>query len=979
MTITEYEPDQRLGPYTVKRKEPLDHLRGTFYELVHEPTGARHVHIAVPDFNNTFSVVFPTVPQDSTGVAHILEHVVLCGSENFPLRDPFFAMLPRSLKTFMNAMTSRDTTMYPFSTRNTKDFFNLLSIYLDAAFFPRIDEEAFKQEGHRLEFENPEDPESGLRFKGVVFNEMKGAMASAGSAMNKALGNALFPGLTYANNSGGDPEDIPNLTWEVLKKFHAKHYHPSNAYFFSYGNLPLKTLLNEIDEKALSRFEKVVVDVDIPDVNRFDKPIKAEATYSLSKDQDPTRMGQTLVAWVTGKASDSLQMLSMEILQTVLLGNSAAPLHKALIQSGIGDALGDGTGFQKSSKETVFAAGLKGMDPDNAEQVEAVVLDTLKQVVEDGVDQEQVDAAIHQIELRSREVSNAGGGYSLNTFFRVIGSWIYGGDPYRALMFDEDLKNVELERKSGRYFENLIQTQLLDNNHRATLILRPDQEKDEKDRRKEMDRLAKISNTLTEEDKGKIVKLAASLKYRQERDQDLSVLPTLELSDVPMDFEDVPHTIEEIDGATVGWFPQPTNGIAYLSMAGDFGGLDDRSIDMLSFFSSCLTKSGAGTSDYLEVARRITTYTGGIGTHPWVRQQFGQEGILRPSFSMSGKALARNLVPFVQLVKDISSGAKFERGRLKELIAQSKAQLESTIGQRGMQYAALIAASKLSGSAWIKHRIGGIPQIVLLRELAALSDSEIDELIERFNSIRKHVFRSEQLKICVTAEEKEFPQTRALLEELIGTLDAPSVQNPRLVAEPQPLKHEAVTTASPVNYVIKTHRAVTITHPDAPPLKVAGHLMRSPFLHREIREKGGAYGSQSALDAEDGLFQFGSFRDPHIVRTFQIFESAVKDTLASSIDAEHLKEAILASCGEIDPLESPDTKGHRRFFDDLVGYTLDLKSKFKQGLLEVTPEDVKRVLETYLTGGAAMAVVGSPEKVAEANERMGGIFEIAVI
>src|ERR1700688_2140143 len=294
-----------IGGYTIRRREDLDRLDGAHLEVEHDRTGGPHIHIESKDDNNAFAVFFPTVPKDSTGVAHILEHVVLAGSQKYPVRDPFFSMTRRSLATFMNAFTSADWTMYPFSSRNKKDFKNLLDVYLDATFFPRLDEDSFKQEGIRFEFEDPADPSSGLRYKGIVYNEMKGALASPGAAVQKIVGETLFPGLTYSYISGGDPENIPDLTWDQLRKFHATHYHPSNAYFYTYGDQDLEETLAGIEEGALKHFDRIDVDTSIPDVRRFRKPIKATEPYPATKGEDNTKKAQALVAWVTAHTGDS--------------------------------------------------------------------------------------------------------------------------------------------------------------------------------------------------------------------------------------------------------------------------------------------------------------------------------------------------------------------------------------------------------------------------------------------------------------------------------------------------------------------------------------------------------------------------------------------------------------------------------------------------------------------------------------------------
>src|SRR5258708_1618715 len=443
-------------------------------ELVHERTGARHIHIECSDDNNAFAVSFATVPSDSTGVAHILEHVVLAGSRRFRVGDPFFSMPRRSLASFMNALTSPDSTTYPCSTRNAKDYMNLLLVYLDAAFFPLLEEDSFKQEGIRFEFENPADAQSGLRYKGVVFNEMKGALATPQAAMQRNLGRTLFPGLTYANVSGGDPEHIPDLTWERLRRFHAEHYHPSNAYFYTYGNQPLDRTLAVIEENVLSKFERFAIDTSIANVNRFSKPVASVEPYSAAAGEDNSRKAQALVGWVTVPAIDSFRLLSMRVLSEVLLGNSGSPLRKALIDSKIGSALADGSGFQDDYKETVFGAGLKGIAIDDANKVERVVLQTLERLSKDGGDTAQSDAAVHRLEFEKRERSNAGYPYALKVLFTFLGAYQYGGDPYTALNLDADLDHLERARKEGRFFENLISAELLDNQHLALLGLQPD-------------------------------------------------------------------------------------------------------------------------------------------------------------------------------------------------------------------------------------------------------------------------------------------------------------------------------------------------------------------------------------------------------------------------------------------------------------------------------------------------------------------------
>src|SRR5436190_11525117 len=507
---------EALGAYTVTRRVPLERLDGSYLELTHNRTGARHIHIDCPDDNNAFAVFFPTPPADSTGVAHILEHVVLAGSQRFPVRDPFFSMTRRSLATFMNALTGSDWTMYLFSTRNAKDYMNLLHVYLDAAFFPRLSEDSFKQEGIRFEFEQPDDPKSGLRYKGVVFNEMKGALATPSAAVDRAVGKTLFKGLPYEHVSGGDPRDIPNLTWEHLRGFHARYYHPSNARFYTYGSQSLEATLDAIERNALARFERSEVDSSVPDVARRAAPMHATEPYPSVAGEDDDRKAQALTAWVTVQSADSFRGLAMKVLAEVLLSNAGSPLRKALIDSGLGSALADGSGLHDDYKEAVFGAGLKGIKAEDAEKVERVVLETLERLADKGVDPTQVDAAIHHLEFEKRERSNAGFPYALRVLFSTLPAYLYGGDPFTALNFDADLERLEKARTEGRFFENLIRAELLDNSHRARLVIVPDTEMEERQRRAELDRLAAIEAQLADGDRERIVAEALHLKEDQD-------------------------------------------------------------------------------------------------------------------------------------------------------------------------------------------------------------------------------------------------------------------------------------------------------------------------------------------------------------------------------------------------------------------------------------------------------------------------------
>lgn len=966
-----------MGGYAIRRREPLERLEGAYLELEHELTGARHIHIECPDDNNGFAVFFRTAPKDSTGVAHILEHVVLAGSQRYPVRDPFFSMSRRSLATFMNALTGSDWTMYLFSTRNAKDYMNLLEVYLDATFFPRLDEDSFMQEGIRFEFEKPDDPTSGLRYKGVVFNEMKGALATPSAAVDRAIGKTLFSGLTYEHVSGGDPQDIPDLTWEALRKFHEMHYHPSNAHFYTYGDQSLEQTLEVIERNALSRFQRTAVIGEIPEVTRFKSPVVVVEPYPVQPGEDHGRKAaQALVAWVTIPTADSFRLLAMKVLTEVLLGNAGSPLRKALIDSRLGTAMADGSGLHEDYRESVFGAGLKDVAVEDAAKVEAVVLETLEQLARDGIDQGQADAAIHHLEFEKRERSNAGFPYALRMLFAAMPAYLYGGDPHSTLNFDADLERLQSERVKGRFFENLIRTELLENQHRALLEIVPDAGLEERTLRLETDRLASVEATLSAGDKARIVADALRLKASQEARQDLAVLPTLELSDIPMRFEDVPSRNATLREAVVEFYPQPTNGITYLDLRCDFGALTEDQKELLPLFSRVLTQSGAAGRDYVEVASRIAAVTGGVGAAAQVQSLAERDDYLQ-SFVLSGRALDRNAQSFVELLTDLVARLEVEPRRLHEVIAEIATRLESSLAGLGFQFAILRAYSKLSSEGAINDRLQGIGMLHTMRRLAKLEEGDLGTVIASLDEIRARLFRTGATRVVVTCEEGMVETFKELLTGLLSVLpgdgaDGAAVRFPAL--EPAP---EARTAPVPVAFNVRTFKTVRYTHPDAAALLVLANYLRDTFLHRELREKGGAYGGYAQAGISSGTFYFGSYRDPNVVRTYDVFDQAVRWVTDGEIDPEPLKEAILGACGDVDPLESPDVKGRREATNRMTGFTRQERERFKRRLLNVTADDLRRVAAAYLAAGPSFqTTVAGPELVEAARRERPGIFEV---
>ena len=491
----------------------------------------KHIHLDSKSNEKVFMVAFRTVPEDSTGVAHILEHTALCGSKKYPVRDPFFMMIRRSLNTFMNAFTSSDWTAYPFATLNDKDFKNLLSVYLDSSFFPNLDKLDFFQEGHRLEFKEENNIDSELEIKGVVFNEMKGAMSSISSQLWHGMSKHLYDSSTYKHNSGGDPESIIDLTHEYLVDFHKKHYHPSNATFFTFGDINPEEIQEFIDENVLKNFEPSNDKIFVENEVRIASPKTVSEYYNpLPNDENNHHV---VLSWLLGESHDPVELLESYLMSNILLDNSASPLRKTLESTKFGKSLSPLTGLETDHKELVFAAGLEGVDSNMQEKVEKLIVDCLKNVVKDGIEKEIIDSAIHQLEIRQKEITGSGMPYGLQIMLSCLPACIHNDDPLKVLDLDASFKIVKANLAKPKYMEKLIEAKLINNNHRLNYSLIPDLGFNKKNDEKILNKIKKKSKSLTSDDKNEIKVLAKSLKERQNSVDDPEILPKVTKDDIP--------------------------------------------------------------------------------------------------------------------------------------------------------------------------------------------------------------------------------------------------------------------------------------------------------------------------------------------------------------------------------------------------------------------------------------------------------------
>ena len=969
--------------YSIKKTIALEEINSFLYLLEHSHTGARHAHISNSDEENTFSVAFKTVPSDSTGVAHILEHTALCGSHKFPLHDPFFSMLKRSLSTFMNAFTSSDWTMYPFSTQNKKDFYNLMDVYLDSAFYPNLEELSFKQEGHRIEVEGgSEDTETlKLVYRGVVYNEMKGAMSSPNQVMVRSILNALYPDTTYKYNSGGDPVVIPRLTYNQLKSFHQRHYHPSNAFFYTYGNLPLKNHLKFINDKILKHFKRIDPGTDVPSQSRWNHPKRKQYTYPLDKNEDPSKKCQVCVAWLTADIKDAFEILVLTLLEKILLGNPASPLRKALIDSNLGSSLSDGTGFDADNRDTLFACGLKDVSISDASKIETTIFDVLKDLSEKGIDKTIIESAIHQIEFHRKEITNTPYPYGIKLLLTFAGSWFHGGDPERILRFDEDLKRLRNEIEKGPFFENRIRTHFLNNPHRVLLTLVPDQLMEEKEGervKKELDRI--IADTTPSEIE-KIREDTKALKQLQEDIEDVSCLPTLEIDDISPSVQRV-EASSAYSTIPATCYSQPTSGIFYFAAVAGSGLLSKERIPLVPFFCYAFTKIGTALHDYVEMARRMDAHTGGMSLSCHARTGFeGAAGCL-PFVAFNGKCLVRNQDKMFEIVEEFLHHFDFsDLIRLKSLFLEYRAGLESMVVQNGHRLAMSLASRNFSISSALNETWSGIHQLKTIKNITKnLSDDHLKSISHELKEIGRTLFIKNNLKIALIGEDPALSSASSAIASIQKGLESGAEPitstdgfTPPDINVADEIPREGWSTSSAVSFVASTFETVRLAHEDAPALSVISKILRSMYLHREIREKGGAYGGFAIYSPEDGIFYFGSYRDPHIVSTLKVYDGARDFIRSGNFSNEDIKEAVLQVCSEIDKPDPPGPAAKKAFYRKIVSLSDDMRERFKENLLEITREQVINAAEKYFAGTPdrqAVAVISNENKLTAANKEL---------
>ena len=917
----------------------------------------KHVHLESDSNEKVFMVAFRTIPEDSTGVAHILEHTALCGSKKYPVRDPFFMMIRRSLNTFMNAFTSSDWTAYPFATLNKKDFDNLLGVYLDSAFFPNLDSLDFAQEGHRLEFQEKNNPESEIEIKGVVYNEMKGAMSSITSQLWHGMSKHLYPSSTYKHNSGGNPENIIDLSHEDLVNFHKKHYHPSNATFFTYGNIDPIEIQSFIKENVLDNFSPSNEVVAVKNEDRFDVPITVSDFYNPQPGDEDNH--HIVLSWLLNESHNPVQLLETYLMSNILLDNSASPLRKVLESTKLGKSPSPLTGLEADQKELVFAAGLEGVDSNKSKEVETLIMECLNKLVKDGVPKDLIESSLHQLEIRQREITGSGMPFGLQIMLTCLPACIHNDNPLNILDLDNAFNIIKNNLKTDNYIENLIEKNLIKNNHRLTYSLVPDTELNKKNEEKIQNKVLDITKSLSEQDKEQLVKLANDLEERQNTIDDPEVLPKVTREDIPKIRKYASPLTSENKESRNYYYKTGTNGIVYHSMIFPCDALEKDELKIASLFSNTLTDIGLGDKGYEDIQKYQSSITGGVSAS-FVTLPNKLDDTYKLALKVSSKSLEGN-ESFMQdlMMRTVKESNFDETDRIKELLEFISSDNEKSVIQNGHILSMSNAASQISNIASTNDLTSGLRFIHNTNQLSKLvvAPNELSKYLELLKSIKTKISETPSHFFTASALNKEDINLNFLIEE---TARQHKQQN-LITTQDDSL---GWITGSQVCFCAEAFPTVDFRHEDAPALTVLGTVLRNGYLHSAIREKGGAYGAGASQDSSNKVFKFFSYRDPKCSETFDEFKNS-REWSIKNITEEQLEEGVLGVISSIDKPLSPFGEAMSDFMSKLDQKSQDERLHFRAKVKECKLADLMYVSEKYLFGESKRSAIAGQNYEAE--------------
>lgn len=972
---------QILHGFRITRVTPLPEMRAIAYGAEHIKSGGQLLHLRADDPENFFAIGFRTPPPDDSGLPHILEHTVLCGSRRYPVKDPFVELLRTSLATFLNAMTYPDRTLYPCASMNEKDFFNLVGVYCDAVFYPRISLEHFRQEGRHLAFVDPSDPSGSLIYRGIVYNEMKGVYSDLDGIIGRELMKNLFPANAYGRDYGGSPEVIRELTYRQFKEYHQTRYHPSNALIFLFGPIPTSRHLAFLDREYLGAFERAEIDTAIAPQPAWRRPRRFQVPYPIGSRESPSAKTAVVAAFRTGRNIRPVGTLTLHILAHYLLGNAASPLRKALIDSHLGEELAD-SGYSSTQRDTCFSVGLKGTEEDRAEEILDLILKTCARQADQGLDQEKLRSVFHAFELSAREIKSH---YPLRLMDRAFESWAASGDPLVWMRINRHIREVRRrwETQDG-YFEKRLRRLIVDNPNRVLLIFPPDPGLADRAERAEQRRMGELKASLSPAEQERIASEARELELSQSAPntpQALATLPRLTPADVPPEPYILPTTVRKVGGRPFLATDLFSNGITYLALAFDLRGLPGEDYPYLSLFADALTGMGAAGYDFSVMADREAASSGGVDCDLSISGTASDHRAVYPYLTVVCRALDRKLPEMLSMLADrLTSCDLSDRDRLRDIILQGKVSRKSQVIPAGNSFAASYAARGLSRNCALNELLKGLSQVRLFDRFPADFGRCSEEVESRLNSIRDFLLSRDRLTLSVVGGKEARSEVGRWYESLMAGMRREPVTSGEVPEAPAVSLWEGIAVPAEVAFVARVLPAVPYTDPAAPALLLLSQSLSYGYLWEKVRVLGGAYGCNAQYDASRGVFVFSSYRDPNIVETLRVYDG-VGDYIEREMDLTEsgVEQAIIGAVKNLDRPIRPGQAVGLTLVRHLRGTTPDRLKEFRRRLLTLTGEEIRRaaaeIISPHLPTSPS-SVIAPREKLVAAAKKLGQEFFI---
>ena len=971
------EKIRELGSYEIVEGRQVPDLYSFGYLLRHKETGERVTLLSNDDSNKVFYIGFRTPPKDSTGVAHIIEHTVLCGSKNFPVKDPFIELAKGSLNTFLNAMTYPDKTVYPVASCNDKDFQNLMHVYLDAVFYPNIynEKNIFMQEGWHYELEDAEDE---LRINGVVYNEMKGAFSSPDDVLDREVLNSLFPDTAYGTESGGDPDVIPSLTYEEFLEFHKKYYHPSNSYIYLYGDMDMAEKLEFLDREYLDRFDALEVDSQIRVQEGFDAPREIRREYSIMEGE--SEQGNTYLAYnaVVGDNLDRKLYIAFQTLDYALCSAPGAPIKEALIQKGIGKEIY--SNYDNGVMQPYFSIVAKGAEEGQKEEFARVIEDVLKEQAGKGIDRKALKAGLNYLEFKYRESDFGSYPKGLMVGLQALDSWLYDErKPLIHVEANETFAALKAEMDEG-YYEDLIRKYLLDNGHKSVLVLAPVKGLTAKKDAELAKKLQEYKAGLSKEEIEEVVKQTKELEeYQEEPDQkeDLEKIPLLKREDIKREAENYVNEERYAGDTLILTHNIFTNGIGYLRFMFDIGQIPGELFPYIGVLKNVLGMVDTKNYAYGALCHEINIKTGGINLVANTYINSANMPEYKVMLEIKAKALYEKMPEAFRLAEEIALHSKFtDKKRLYDVIAEIQSRMQASMVSAGHSLAALRALSYLSPTAAVAGQLSGIPQYRLLEKLEGRFEEEKEGLVQKLELLVKSIFRPENFMMDYVGEEKGYQGLEELVQSFRGKLFTDPVEKEefRPVLEK---KNEGYLTSAQVQYVCRAGNFIRKGLPYTGALKVLKVMMGYDYLWNRVRVKGGAYGCMCSF-GKSGDSYFVSYRDPNLEKTVDVYEKAAEYVEGFEADERTMTQFVIGAISELDVPMTPAAKG----LYSLTGYMTKLPfasvQREREELLAATPEDIRGLaghIRAFM-GDDCLCVVGSEEKLKEREGMFGKLEQL---